>query len=200
MINMCVYCVQDVATRYCLSVQRKIIIGVFIIVFFCCSQKVLKSVRLNPSVVIYLQSRDISATILSSPSQKGVCCGFTLAFDLKTTKLTWMLKYLTCSPSIRNSCFSQNHGQAGFLEELIQKTKVLAKDGAHLESCQGKLLLVNSLRCFPSIVLASDLSRIKNQDERKKVQHLDIKRQNLVFILPTGRALKDHFPLLLHNR
>ena len=172
-----------------------------LLLFFFFSLKFLKSVRLNPSVVhTYVRSRDISASILSSLSEKGVCCGFTLAFDLKATKLTWMLKYLTCSPSKRNSCFSQNHGQAGFLEELIEKTKVLAKDGAHLESCQGKLLLVNSLRCFPSIVLASDLSRIKNQDERKKVQHLDMKRQNLVFILPTGRAPKDHFPLFFHNR
>ena len=128
----------------------------------------MKSVCLNPSAVIYLRSRDISATILSSLLGKGVCCGFTLAFDLKATKLTWMLKYLTCSPSIRNSCFSQNHGQAGFLEELIQKTNVLAKDGTHLEYCQGKLLLVNPLRCFPSNVLASDLSRIKNQDDSKK--------------------------------
>ena len=105
-------CVQDETTRWCLSVQRKLIIGIFIIVFFF-SLKVVKSLSLNPSVVIYLQSRDISATILSSLSEKGVCCGFTLAFDLKATKLTWMLKYLTCSPSIRNSCLSQNHGQAG---------------------------------------------------------------------------------------
>ena len=127
-------CVQDVTTRW--WVQRKIITGFFIIVFFC-SLKVVKSACLNPSVVIHLRSRDISATILSSPSEKGVCCGFTLAFDLKATKLTWMLKYLTCSPSIRDSCLSQNHGQAGFLEELIQKTNVLAKDGTHLESCQG---------------------------------------------------------------
>ena len=171
-----------------------------LLLFLFCSLKVVKSVCLNPSVVIYLRSRDISATILSSPSEKGVCCAFTLAFDLKATKLTWMLKYLTCSPSIRNSCFSQNHGQAGFLEELIQKTKVLAKEGTHLEPCQGKLLLFISLRCFVPKVSASDLSRIKNQDERQKMQHLDIKRQNLVFILPTGRAPKHHFPLLLHNR
>ena len=86
------------------------------------------------------------------------------------------------------------------LEELIQKTKVLAKDGTRLESCHGKLLVFNSLRCFASKVSASGLSRIKNQDERKKMQHLDIKRQNLVFILPTGRAPKHHFPLLVHNR
>ena len=33
MINMCV-CVQDKTTRWCLSLQRKIIIGFFIIVFF----------------------------------------------------------------------------------------------------------------------------------------------------------------------
>ena len=110
-----------------------------------------------------------------------------------------MLKYLTFSPLTRNSCFSQNHGQAGFLEELIQKRNALAKDGTHLESCQGKLLLFNSSRCFPSIVLVSDLSLVfdKNQDERKKMQHLDVKWQNLVVILPTGRAPKDHFPLLL---
>ena len=196
---MCVFKIKQHADVLVCSVKS--LLGFLSLFFFCCcSLKVVKSVCLNPSVVIYLQSRDISATILSSLSEKGVCCGFTLAFDLKATKLTWMLKYLTCSPSIHNSCFSQNHGQAGFLGELIQKTKVLAKDGTHLESCQRKLLLVNSLRCFQSIVLAFDLSRIKNQDERKKVQHLDIKRQNLVFILPTGRAPKDHFPLLLHNR
>ena len=112
-----------------LECRVKSSLGFLLLFFFFFSLKVLKSLRLNPSVVIYLQSRDISATILSSLSEKGVCCGFTLAFDLKATKLTWMLKYLTCSPSIRNSCFSQNHGQAGFLEELIQKTKVLAKDG-----------------------------------------------------------------------
>ena len=192
---ICVW-IQDVTARLCLSVQREIIIGFFIIVFFC-SLKVVKSVCLNTSIVIYLRSRDILATILSSLSEKGVCCGFTLAFDLKATKLTWMLKYLNCSPSTRNSCFSQNHGQAGFLEELIQKTKVLAKEGTHLDSCRGKLLLFTSLRCFAPKVSASDLSRIKNQDERKKMQHLDIKRQNLVFIFATGRAPKEHFPLLL---
>ena len=156
-------------------------------------------VGLNTSVVIYLRSRDISAIILSSLSEKGVCCGLTLAFDLKATKLTWMLKYLTCSPSIRNSCFSQNHGQAGFLEELIQKTNVLAKDGTHLESCQGKLLLFNSSRCFPSIVLASDLSRIKTK-MKEKMQHLDVKWQNLVVILPTGRAPKTIFRFFSDNR
>ena len=47
--------VQDVTTRWCLSVQRKIIIGFFIIVFFC-SLKFLKSVRLNRSVVTYLRT------------------------------------------------------------------------------------------------------------------------------------------------
>ena len=78
-----------------------------------------------------------------------------------------MLKYLTFSPLTRNSCFSQNHGQAGFLEELIQKTNALAKDGTHLESCQGKLLLFNSSRCFLSIVLASVLSRIKTKMKEK---------------------------------
>ena len=195
---ICVW-IQDVTTRWCLSVQRKIIIGFFIIVFSC-SLKVEKSVCLNPSVVnIYLRSRDISATIPSSLSQKGVfSCGFTLAFDLKATKLTWMLKYLTCSPSIRNSCFSQNHGQAGFLKELIQKTKVLAKDGTWilpgytLARQLFKMLCVKSI----SLWLVSD----KKPRWKKKMQHdqhLDIKRQNLVFILPTGRAPKDNFPLLL---
>ena len=149
-----------------------------------------KSVRL-----IYLRSGDISATILSSPSEKGVCSGFTLAFDLKATKLSWMLKYLTCSPSIRNSCFS-----AGGLPGGTHPKNKGTGHGTRLESCHGKLLLFNSLRCFASKVSASDLSRIKNQDERKKMQHLDIKRQNLVFILPTGRAPKHHFPLLVHNR
>ena len=162
---MCVFKMKQHADVLVCSVKSTL--GSLLLFLFC-SLKVVKSVCLNPSVVIYLRSRDITATILSSPSEKGVCCGFTLAFDLKATKLTWMLKYLTCSPSIRNSCFSQNHGQAGFLEELIQKTNVLAKDGTHLESCQGKLLLFNSSRCFPSIVLAFDLSRIKTKMKEKK--------------------------------
>ena len=38
--------IQDITTRWCLSVQRKIIIGFFIIVFCCCcSLKVVKSVH-----------------------------------------------------------------------------------------------------------------------------------------------------------
>ena len=68
-------CVQEVTTCWCLSVQRRLIIGFFIIVFFC-SLKVVKSVCLNPSVVIYLRSRDISATILSSAVRKGCLLWF----------------------------------------------------------------------------------------------------------------------------
>ena len=105
MINMYV-CSRCNTHADVLECSVKSSLGFLLLFFFFFSLKVLKSLRLNPSVVIYLQSRDISATILSSLSEKGVCCGFTLAFDLKATKLTWMLKYLTCSPSIRNSCFS----------------------------------------------------------------------------------------------
>ena len=147
--------------------------------------------------MLYTYSRDISATILSSLSEKGVCCGLTLAFDLKATKLTWMLKYLTCSPSIRNSCFSQNHGQAVLLEELIQKTKVLAKWGTHLESCRGKLLLFISLRCFAPKVSASDLSRIKKPRWKKKNAASWHKMAKLGGHLADRARPKDHFPLLL---
>ena len=130
----------------------------------------MKSVCLNPSVVIYLRSRDISVTIRSSLSEKGVCCGFTPAFDLKATKLTWMLKYLTCSPSIRNSCFSQNHGQAGFLEELIQKTNVLAKDGTHHKKAKLGVHLADRARPKRPFSASSPISVEKGRSEKNRVR------------------------------
>ena len=77
----------------------------------------------DPFSLLYLLSSDTSATLLPSVwSWKG-CRLWLLAFHLKTTEINWILKYFTCSPSTCNSCFSQNNGQVGSLQELIQKVE-----------------------------------------------------------------------------
>ena len=76
----------------------------------------------------------------------------------ESNKTNLDLKYLTCSPSVANPCLNQNQEQEGFLEELIQKGTVLAKDGTPLEFCQGKLFLVNCCHELKVKVLASDSS------------------------------------------
>ena len=74
--------------------------------------------------LLYLLSRDNSATHLPSVwSWKG-CLLWLLAFDLKVTKLNWIqLKYFTCSLSTCNSCSSQNNGRLGSLQVTHPKVK-----------------------------------------------------------------------------
>ena len=151
----------------------------------------------DPFSLLYLLSSDNSATPLPSVwSWKG-CLLWPLAFDLKATKLSWILKYFTCSTSTCNSSFSQNNGQVGSLHELIQKSETYRpKIMSDLESCQW------TLQCSSTLVLnslnggfrqASDFSWRKVPRWKKKTLHLDIKRQNLVLILSTGRAPRVHF-------
>ena len=104
----------------------------------------------DPFSLLYLLSSDNSATHLPSVwSWKG-CLLWPLAFDLKATQLSWILKYFTCSPSTCNSYFSQNNGQVGSLHELIQKSETYRpKIMSDLESCQW------TLQCSSTLVLNS---------------------------------------------
>ena len=82
----------------------------------------------DPFSLLYLLSSDNSATHLPSVwSWKG-CLLWSLAFDLKATKLSWILKYFTCSPSTCNSYFSQNNGQVVPFMNSSKNRKVQAKD------------------------------------------------------------------------
>ena len=152
----------------------------------------------DPFSLLYLLSGDNSATLLPSLwSWKG-CLLWLLAFDLKTTKLNWTSNYFTCSPKTCNSCSSQNNGQVGSLQELIQKSETYRPKimGVTL-NLASELLLFNSCpelfkRWFQSKVLASDLCWRKVPKRKKKTLHLD-KTCIWVFILPTGRAPKSPF-------
>ena len=155
--------------------------------------------RSDPFSLLYLLSSDNSATHLPSVSSWKECLLWLLAFDLKATKLNWILKYFTCSSSTCNSCSSQNNGQVGSLQELIQKSETYRLKIVRVTlNLARELFLFNSCpelfkRCFQSKVLVSDFSWRKVPKWKKKTLHLDIKRQNLVFILPTGRAPKSPF-------
>ena len=109
------------------------------------------------------------------------------------------LEYRTCSPSVGNSCHRQNQEQSGFLEELITKNRnVQAKDRTHLESCLPK---VNS--CSLTLVLSSLNGGFSQSIGISllwgKMRHLGTKMQNMVFILPTGRAPNVLFHPLLRK-
>ena len=45
------------------------------------------------------------------------------------TNMDFKIPHLTCSPTVRNSCFSQNKRHANFLEKLIQKAETWPKMG-----------------------------------------------------------------------
>ena len=113
-----------------------------------------------------------------------------------------MFKYLTCSPLMLKSCFSQNHGQAGFREELIQKTETYwPKMGLVLNLARVNSSLL-TLKGVSSQKYQSRTSLGKTyQDERKKkMQHLGQKRQNLmVFILRRGAPQKTIFRFFSDN-
>ena len=151
----------------------------------------------DPFSLLYLLSSDNSATHLPSVwSWKG-CLLWPLAFDLKATKLSWILKYFTCSPSTCNSYVSQNNGLVGSLHELIQKSETYRpKIMSDLESCQW------TLQCSSTLVLdslnggfrqASDFSWRKVPRWKKKTLHLDTKRQTWCWSCRQGAPQESIF-------
>ena len=99
--------------------------------FFFCPLKIVKSVWFEISLLTvqtlfhyytYCQVTTQQPSSRHYDREKGVLL-WLLAFHLKTTEINWILKYFTCSPSTCNSHFSQNNGQVGSLQELIQKVE-----------------------------------------------------------------------------